>query len=109
MLVNKTKDLIVARKVYLAFKFWPKLKGLQFKKDIPPDFAYVLLNCSGIHTCFMRFNLDVAFVNRNWKVIYICKDLQPFRFTRNVKDAHAVIEMKAGNLKVNVGDELELN
>jgi len=84
MLINKTKDSIIAKEVYLAYKFWPKLKGLQFKKDISSDFGYVLFNCKSIHTCFMRFNLDAAFV------------------------AYAVIEMKAGNLKVDIGDKVGL-
>ncbi len=108
MLINKDTGNIIASRVFVARKFWPKLKGLQFKQNIPPDFAYIIENCSSIHTCFMRFDLDAVLVDGDWKVLWVYRGLKPFKMTRSVKGARAVIELKHGNLQVEPGHRLEL-
>lgn len=108
VLINKETGTVIASEVFVADKFWPKFWGLQFKKSIPDDFAYIILGCRSIHTCFMRFNLDAVFVDRRLKVIKVYRNLKPFSVTPLVKDAFAVIELKHGRLDIEPGDGLGL-
>lgn len=64
--------------------------------------------CSSIHTFFMKFPLDVIFVDSGFVVRKIVEDLGPWRLAGALGAAHAV-ELPAGRLKevpVAVGDEL---
>ncbi|MBA1334368.1 MAG: hypothetical protein HPY66_2217 [Firmicutes bacterium] len=108
MLFNKTTGVMLANKVFLAQNFWTRLKGLQFRKSVPEDYACIILDCKSIHTCFMRFNLDVIFVDREWRVLRIHKSLKPFRFTKPLKNAYAAIELRSGHLQVEAGQTLTL-
>ena len=108
VLINKETGTVIASEVFVADRFWPKFRGLQFKKSIPVDFAYMILNCRSIHTCFMRFNLDAVFVDRRLKVLKVYRNLRPFSVTPLVKDAYAVIELKHGRRDIEPGHGLEL-
>lgn len=108
VLINKETGTVIASEVFVADRFWPKFWGLQFKKSIPDDFAFIILDCRSIHTCFMRFNLDTVFVDRRFKVLKVYRNLKPFSMTPLVKDAYAVIELKHGRLDIEPGDGLGL-
>ncbi|MGI6702895.1 MAG: DUF192 domain-containing protein [Clostridia bacterium] len=108
MLINKETGAVIATKVHIAERFWPKFWGLQFKKSIPEDYALIILNCNSIHTCFMRFDLDVVFVDRSFRVLKVYRGLKPFRMTPPVKDAYAVIELKAKKQPMETGQIFEL-
>lgn len=108
MLINKETGHVIAKSVFVADRFWTKLAGLQFRKNIPDDFAFVILNCSSIHTCFMRFGLDAVFVDRSWRVIKVYRGLKPFRVTPAVKGAYAVVELNHRERDIEPGHALEL-
>ena len=63
MIVNKTTGELVNIKIVTASTFFKRFKGLMFEKDI--DFALLFCNLkdSGIHTHFMRFEIDVYFLD----------------------------------------------
>lgn len=108
VLINKETGTVIASEVFVADRFWPKFRGLQFKRSIPDDFAYIILDCRSIHTCFMRFNLDAVFVDRRLKVLKVYQNIKPFSVTSLVKDAFAVIELKHGKRDIEPGNSLEL-
>jgi uncharacterized membrane protein (UPF0127 family) len=108
LLIDKNTGEVIARRVFIADRFWPKFWGLQFKKDIPEDYAFIILNCNSIHTCFMRFDLDVVFVDRSFRALKVYRGLKPFRVTPPVKGAYAVIELKARKRSVGTGQVFEL-
>ena len=108
MIINRNSGAVIAGKVFVADRFWSKLAGLQFRKNIPDDFAYVIPGCRSIHTCFMRFDLDAVFVDRSWRVVEVYNGLRPFRVTPAVKGAYAVIELKHGKRSIKPGHRLVL-
>lgn len=55
--------------------------------------------CNGIHTFWMRFPIDVLFVNRELTVIKVIHSLRPFRVSVPVPKAESVIELPAGTAK----------
>ena len=63
-----------------------------------------------IHTAFMRFAIDVIFVDRTGRVVRVVRDLGPWRIAASLR-AYATIELASGALEsrdVAVGDRLYL-
>lgn len=85
----------MADRVQVARTWRSRLKGLLFKSCLPENHCLVLQPCNSIHTCFMRFNIDVLFVNGAGTVVYLWENMPPFRFSPVVREARFVIELPA--------------
>ena len=71
--------------------------GLLGKKTLPDGEALLIRPCWSIHTWFMRFALDVIFLDREDRVVKVALNMGPWRMAV-AKGAHSVIEMKAGSI-----------
>ncbi len=105
----KTKNgKLVSEEVYLADSFFYRLMGLMFK---PKEKAISILikPTQSIHTCFMKFNIDVIFLDKTNTVIKIIRKMKPWRVTAFYMNATQVLEMPAGHLpvEISVGEQLE--
>ena len=108
---NKTKNVILAQSAVSADNPFKRMKGLLGKKEFLPGEALILRPCSSVHTLFMRFPIDVLFVNKENRVIHSIASLKPFRLTRIYPLASFAIEFPSGTLKVNpaaVGDIISI-
>ena len=106
MILNKTNNEQINIKIIRADNFLKHFKGLMGKKDI--DFAMLFSNLkdSSIHTSFMRFEIDVYFLDENGTV-YEKTSLKQWKFYRPKKQAKYILETKKDELKITVGDKLE--
>jgi len=70
-----------------------------------------IIPCPMIHTFFMKFAIDVLFLNRELKVVRVMENLKPWRLSPWVFRAHSVLELAAGHLKgsTQVGDQLQIS
>lgn len=110
LLVNARTDATVASDVTLALTRADRRQGLLGQNSLAVSAALVLSPCSSIHTMFMRFAIDVIFVDRAGRAVRIVPDLPPWRIAL-ARRAHAVIELPAGSVRardVRIGDELYL-
>ena len=82
--------------VKVASSFVERLTGLIFRDKVLDSEGLLIEDCSSIHTCFMRFSLDVIFLDSCNRVLKIFRDLKPFRITPPVKNSRSVLEIKAG-------------
>ncbi|MFZ4712709.1 MAG: DUF192 domain-containing protein [Bacteriovoracaceae bacterium] len=106
---HKPTKQVIAQKALLADGFFDRLIGLMFKKQMIGFDALLIIGSNSIHTCFMRFNIDVVFLSRDNKVVKIFKDMKPWRFTLLYLKAMKVIELPGGSLgSIQVGDEVEI-
>lgn len=83
--------------------------GLMFRKK---SFALIALafeskQLAGIHTCFMRFTLDLFWLDKNRKVISIAKGVKPFRIANPAKPAKYILEAPAGKITLKTGEKLD--
>ena len=93
--------------IFVADTFLKRLMGYMFRKE-PNNEALMIKPCNSIHTFFMKFNIDVIFVNKNMEVIKKVENLKSGKVIMPIKDAWAVIEGKAGKFKyVEIGDRIE--
>ena len=83
----------IFKDVYVAQSFTERFKGLMF---VPKQKAFKLLikNCNSIHTCFMRFNIDVYCLDKDFKVVKKYINVRPFRFILPVKNTCHILETK---------------
>jgi len=108
-LYNTTKERIVAPHVEQADTVWKRFVGLMGRQSIQQDHALLLDPCGSIHMFFMRFAIDVIFLDSQDKVVRIVRNLKPWRISA-ASGAKKVIEMAAGSLddSIETGDQLKL-
>lgn len=106
MILNKTNNELVKINIVYANNFFKRFKGLMFKKDIDFGLLFTNLTDSSIHTSFMKFEIDVYFLDEN-KTIYEKVTLKPWKFYRPKKKAKYILETKKDFLKLKIGDCLE--
>ena len=70
--------------------------GLMGRKKIPKGCGLLIMPCNSIHMLFMRFPIDAVYIDKNFSVKKIVRNLPAWRGMSICKDAHAVIEFAAG-------------
>ena len=101
---------VIATRVELALSAQARRVGLLGRESLSPAAALVLAPCFAIHTAFMRFPIDVLFVDRFGCALRGIDGLKPWRTAASTQ-AYAVIEMAAGMLErhgIVAGDRLLL-
>jgi uncharacterized membrane protein (UPF0127 family) len=69
-----------------------------FRRSLEPDTGMWISPCSGIHMFFMRFPLDVVFLDRDQRVVRALEGLGRWRAVPIVWGAASVVELRAGTL-----------
>jgi uncharacterized membrane protein (UPF0127 family) len=85
-------------RVALARRFLPRLVGLLGRRGLADDEALLLAPCNNIHTFFMRFRIDVVFLDQDGAVLLIVPALRPWRVAA-ARRAYACLELAAGGAK----------
>ncbi|RKD28855.1 hypothetical protein BET03_07035 [Thermohalobacter berrensis] len=106
---NISKSNVLVKNGMLADNFFTRFKGLMGKKELKKGEALCIKPCKGIHTFFMRFNIDAVFINKKGKVCKIIKNLRPWKIAPYVKEAEMVIELPKGavdEFMIEIGDKI---
>lgn len=103
------KGKIIASNISRADNFWTRLSGYMFRsKPHTPGILFEPTNA--IHTFFMNFALDVIFLDKNFQIIKIYRNMVPWRHTWFHWKSRKALELPAGQfpLDINEGDILEV-
>ena len=109
-LVNVRTGQVVARELLTAFDSTSRRKGLLGRDSLPEGSAMLIAPSNAVHTFFMRFPIDIAFVARDGRVLKVRHAVPARRMTAAIR-AYAVAELPAGALQradVRAGDSLAL-
>jgi len=99
---------VLADSVRVADSFWKRLRGLQFSRSMPFGEVLWLKDCRSIHTAWMRFSIDVFFLDEAYRVVDVRLDVQPWRIVRpKSQTARHVIEAKSMALTAKITTGLE--
>lgn len=98
MLINSSNQAVLATDLEWADSFWRRLCGLLGRSGLEPGRALVLKPCNSVHTWFMRFNLDILFLDSHLQVLHLEQNLIPFRFSKIIKGAVLVVELPPGTI-----------
>jgi hypothetical protein len=85
--------------VFRAESFGSRLFGLLARRRLSRGEALLLAPCASVHTCFMRYAIDVVFLNRRGRVLKVVERLPPWRWT-GCRGAHATLELRAGQARL---------
>jgi hypothetical protein len=97
--------------VEIADDFWGRLVGLMGRRSIGPGRALYVTPCGSLHTLLMRFNMDAIFLDDEYTVVKIVREITPFRLVFGGPDARSVVEVMSGWLsddRIKVGDQVKL-
>ncbi len=111
-LVNQTKNTVLSEDVIIADNPFKRMRGLLGKKALCTGQSIILEPCNSVHTLFMRFVIDIIFVDKNYKVIKIIPQLTPNKITPLYWQSSRVVELPAGILALTntqSGDQLRLS
>ena len=95
-ITNQTKNTVVAEQAQLADTVVSRLVGLLNRSSLLPREALVITDCRSIHMFFMRFSIDVLFVNKDNKVLGLVKNIKPFQMSPYFIRAKKAIELPVG-------------
>ena len=98
-LVNETRGAVLAERAALALTVRERMKGLLGRDALVDGEALVIRPCTSIHTFFMRFPIDVLFLDRDGRVLRAIPAMKPWRLTRIYPRAACVAELPAGVLQ----------
>ena len=82
--------------IIVANSFLTRFAGLMFRQNLPTETGLFLAPCNSVHMCFMRFAIDVVYVDKEYTIIKVVKNLKPWLGLSMCSRARATLEMTAG-------------
>jgi uncharacterized membrane protein (UPF0127 family) len=82
-----------------------------FSPPLPEGGGLVIEPCNSIHMFFMRYPLDIVFVDSVGKVVFMYKAIKPWRVGRIVRGARTAIELPTGAIEssqTQLGDQITM-
>ena len=101
---------IVCERCLVAATPLRRLRGLLGRASLARGEGILLRPVSAIHTSFMRFAIDVVFLDADLVVIDVVEALRPWRAAAR-RGAHAVLELAPGEARrrhVRAGERLAI-
>lgn len=82
----------------IASTSWSRAVGLMGRPELPAGRGLWIEPCNSIHMFFMRFAIDVLFLDRAGRVKRVMLGLKPWRVSPIVFGTRTVVELPAGTL-----------
>jgi uncharacterized protein len=79
----------------VATSFVSRFRGLMGTAELPRGSGLLFPGTSSVHTHFMRFPIDVVFLDSEWRIVSVVAELRPWRFAA-AKSAVSVLELVGG-------------
>jgi len=108
VLRNERHGRILAHHIETAFDRRTRNRGLLGRQSLPEGSALILAPCNSIHTFFMKFSIDVVFLDREGTIRGARAAVPPWRIQASLR-ASAVVELASGSLQrgdTRAGDRL---
>jgi len=100
----------VCERCAVADGFFSRLLGLLGRRELPPGEGLLISPSSSVHTAFMRFTIDVVFLDRALRIVAVRPRVRPWRLAAS-RGARHVLELPAGEAEartLRAGDSLAL-
>ena len=108
---NLSNEKILGDNISLADSFFSRMKGLLGRSTLATGEGLIITSCKSIHMVFMKFAIDVIFIDRDDKVVGVVNRIKPYQFSPVFFNANRAIELPAGiasQVNVQLGDQLEI-
>jgi uncharacterized protein len=106
---NVTRNSVLAESADVADTSGKRQKGLLGRDNLPVGQGLWIVPCESVHTCGMRFAIDVLYLDRKKRVRKLRRSMLPWRLSMCLL-AHSVLELPAGVIEQTCtkrGDQLD--
>jgi uncharacterized membrane protein (UPF0127 family) len=86
---------VVCERCLLAETPFARMRGLLGRSGLSSGEGLLLRPAASVHTAFMKFAIDVVFLDRDLRVVKVVAELVPWR-TAACRGARAALELPAG-------------
>jgi len=97
--INITKDTLIAEDLSIAETLPKRTVGLLGRKEFKKGEALLIKPCQQIHTFFMRFPIDILFLDRKNRIIKAIKNFSPWRISGIYLKAKSCLELPSGAIE----------
>ena len=73
---------VVCESCSIADTVWTRLRGLMGRRGLAPGEGLLLRPSGSVHTCFMRFAIDIVFLDGELQVLAVSPAVRPWRLRR---------------------------
>jgi uncharacterized protein len=108
--IDMSSDTELASEVEIADTSAKRSKGLLGRNGLAPGEGLWIVPCESVHTFWMRFAIDLIYLDRLQRIRKIRKSVAPWRISVCLS-AHSVIELPAGTIRdqdVHKGHQIKL-
>lgn len=108
-ILNITRRTDIATAAEIANTSATRQKGLLGRTGLPEGGGLWIVPCESVHTFFMKFPIDLVYINRGKVVTKVCPGVRPWRISACFS-AHSIIELPVGAIhrsRTTPGDQLE--
>lgn len=109
--IHEPTGAVLGSRVREMRTFWQRLRGYMFYPVVPTEFDGLFFpSTNQVHNSFVRFPLDVVFLNDEYAVVAVLRGFKPWRWSRMYMGASHVVEFPAGALfdEIRLGDRFIL-
>ena len=107
--IRRTADgAVICERCEIPESALGRMRGLLGRDGLEPGGGMLIDRAPSVHMFFMRFSIDVVFLDRDRRVVRVVERLRPWRIA-SARRAAAALELPAGAAAaagVNVGDVL---
>jgi uncharacterized protein len=96
--LNATRNTVLATRLTLADTPETRDKGLLGRESLPPGEGLWIVPCQAIHMFFMRFPIDLVYIDRGKRVRKVRSNVAPWRISVCLT-AYSVLELPAGTVR----------
>ena len=95
---NLTTGAGLGEHVEKADSFFSRLRGLLGRSGLQAGGGLWITRCNSVHMFFMRFPIDVVFLDAKLRVIRAIEGLRPWQVTRVHLTADSCLELPVGTI-----------
>ena len=93
--VRTAKGSVVCERCEIPKSSFARMRGLLGRDRLEAGGGMLIDPAHSVHMFFMRFPIDVVFLDRDWKVVRVVPTLRPWRVA-GARGAVAALELPAG-------------
>jgi uncharacterized membrane protein (UPF0127 family) len=108
---NLTRQTVLATELEVADTGPKRNKGLLGRNGLETGGGLLIVPCESVHTFFMRFSIDLVYLDRGNRVRKVRSAVGPWRLSACLS-AHSILELPAGvvlSTQTQKGDVLEFS
>lgn len=103
-------NICLGEDVIVAKTFFKRLKGLMFINEMNGFDGLMIERCNSIHNFFVRFPIDVIFLDKNNNIVKILRNFRPWKISWIYFKACKTLELPVGKVPLSIkeGEKLEV-